>query len=1418
MRTQENLIINPDYLFETSWEVCNKVGGIYTVISTKALTLVKEYKDNYILIGPDVWKETHENPLFTEDQYLFKSWRQQAESEGLRIKIGRWNISGQPIAILVDFTKFFSEKDNIFSNFWENYKLDSLSGAWDYAEPALFGYAAGKIIESFYNYNLSHQDKIVAHFHEWMTGTGILYLKEEVPQVGTVFTTHATVIGRCIAGNGLPLYKDLESYNGDEIAHRFGVVSKYSLEKLSAQEADAFTTVSSITNNECIQFLGKPVDEVTPNGFEDSFVPSREAYLTKRDAAREKMFEVGEALLNQKMSRDSILLITSGRYEFHNKGIDLFIDTLGKLNSQEKIGEPIIAFITVPAYQSGPRQDLLARIGNPDFDNPLQEEYLTHGLHEPENDLVLQWIRKNNLLNRPEDQVKVIFVPAYLNGDDGIFNLDYYDLLIGFDGSLFPSYYEPWGYTPLESLAFHIPTITTTLAGFGVWVKDLFPTVKECISVVERTDDNATEVIEAMVSKVVKCSNKSEKEIIKTRLKAYEISRSALWKNLIIYYQRAFSLAIDNAAKRADKFRTKQPQALAPKYKSVVEMKPEWRKVLIQQRIPENLEGLERLSRNLWWSWNFEGSELFEQINKKRWYELKFNPVALLESLTFDELKQLSINDKFVSRLTDVLAKFDAYMAKGEEKPDEVIAYFSMEFGLHDTIKIFSGGLGMLAGDYLKEASDSNANIVGVGLLYRYGFFKQSLSLSGDQIATYTPQKFTHLPLNPIRDEEGNWIMVTIVLPGRTMYAKIWRVDIGRIPLYLLDTDIEENQESDRGITHHLYGGDLENRLRQEIVLGIGGIRTLEAVGIKPDLFHSNEGHSAFIGLERMQKYIQDERLTFAQALEVVRASTLFTTHTPVPAGHDTFPEDLMRRYLSHFSNHLNISWERFMNLGRMVEDDPNEKFSMSVLAANLSQEINGVSKIHGAVSCEMFSKLYPGYFPKEMHIGYVTNGVHYPTWTAKSWQQLYLKTFGEKFLSDQSNPKYWEKIHQVDDEIVWKAKMKQKDQLSEYLLQRIYDDMTRRNENPKLIFKLRDALPKNAMTFGFARRFATYKRAHLLFSNLDRLDRIVNNKEQPVQFIFAGKAHPHDKAGQDLIKRVFEVMHTPRFLGKILFVENYDIELAKYLIRGVDVWLNTPTRPLEASGTSGEKAVMNGVINFSVLDGWWAEGYRENAGWALKEESTYDNSDFQDDLDAETIYSVMEQEIIPYYYERNGNNVSEKWVSYIKNTIAEIAPHFTMKRQLDDYFDKYYNRMLKRSKVIIGKNYEMARYIAAWKRKIMRGWNNIEVVSVKTPNSTQKPLQLGEPFNAEIMLDLNELSGTDIGIEVLFGKKVNDVIEEPSFIKEMKLEKAERNMASYTCNISINQAGVYDYIFRLYPKNPLLPHRQDINLVKWIS
>ncbi|MCX6243188.1 MAG: alpha-glucan family phosphorylase [Bacteroidetes bacterium] len=1414
--TKEDPTVAPGYLFETSWEVCNKVGGIYTVISTKAPSLVNEYHDKYILIGPDVWKETHENPEFLEDKFLYKAWRLKAESDGLNIKIGRWNIPSQPVVVLIDFTPYFSQKDKIFAWLWETYKLDSLSGGWDYMEPALFGYAAAQVIESFYDYYVSFQDKIVAQFHEWMTGAGILFLKNKVPQVGTVFTTHATVIGRSIAGNGLPLYKDMSQYDAEGMAHRFGVVSKQSLEKLSALEADCFTTVSEITNNECRQFLEKEVDILTPNGFDDTFVPVKDDFFEKRSQARKKLFEVAEGLLNQPIAKDSILIINSGRYEFRNKGIDLFIDVMGRLNKKANLQRDIIAYITIPAYQFGPRPELLERMAKRDFSAPVTGEFLTHVLNEPENDAILRKIHSNDLTNAAGDRVKVIFVPAYLNGSDGIFNLAYYDLLIGFDGSMFPSYYEPWGYTPLESLAFHIPTITTSLAGFGQWVKALYPTIKDSVTVIPRGDDNDEFVVDEMIKAVIQVSNKPDKEIMKIRLKAFEVSRSALWKNLISNYRQAYSLALGKSDARIELYKGKQAIVQTVPVNGIHETHAEWKKFLVQQNLPENLSPLTRIANNLWWTWNSEGYDLFEMINRKRWEEFRHNPIQLIESLNYEELQVLSRNEAFMERLDSVTRDFDAYMAKAEEKPEKQVAYFSMEFGLHDTVKIFSGGLGMLAGDYLKQASDSNYNIVGIGLLYRYGYFQQQIAITGEQIETYTPQKFTHLPLQPVRDENNNWLKVTFAMPGRTMYAKIWRVDVGRVPLYLLDSDIEENAEDDRTITHQLYGGDNENRLRQELLLGLGGIRMLNLLGIDPDIYHSNEGHSAFIGLERLRNIIQHDKLTFYQALEVVRASTLFTTHTPVPAGHDRFSEDLIRRYLSHLPEHLNIKWEEFMNLGK-VHEGSSEEFSMSILAAKLSQEMNGVSRIHGAVTREMFSELYPGYYPKELHIGYVTNGVHYPTWAARVWQELYSKVFKEGFLENQSNPEWWEQIQDVDDELIWKTHLSQKKKLKDYLNNRLYEEMTRRNENPKLIFKMREASRDEGLTIGFARRFATYKRAHLLFSNPDRLSKIVSNPKRPVRFIFAGKAHPKDEAGQALIKDIYEMSKSPEFLGKIFFVENYDIELAQYLVSGVDIWLNTPARPMEASGTSGEKAVMNGVVNFSVLDGWWAEGYRPDAGWALNEQATYDNPRFQDDLDAETIYTILEEEIIPLYYDLNSKKVPERWVSYIKNTISGIAPHYTMKRQLDDYIRMYYEPLFERSARMAERNFELARHLASWKRNVLREWNHLEIISLNMPDSTHKPLILGESFKAEIIIDLAELSPEDIGIEILFGKKVNDEVKEPLFTREMALTKASKNIATYSCDIPFNQAGVYDFTFRLYPKNKDLPHRQDFSIVKWI-
>lgn len=847
--------------------------------------------------------------------------------------------------------------------------------------------------------------------------------------------------------------------------------------------------------------------------------------------------------------------------------------------------------------------------------------------------------------------------------------------------------------------------------------------------------------------------------------------------------------------------------------RSVVEQ-PIWKKILVQSNLPESLSPLRDLSKNLWWVWNTEARELFEYIDNDIWEECAHNPIVLLEEVSFKRLKELERDEPFISKMRQVSQHLNQYLEDRKILEGPEIAYFSMEYGLHDSLKIFSGGLGILAGDYLKEASDSKVNLVAVGLLYRYGYFKQNLNLHGEQMANYEAQHFSKIPVQPAMDSEGNWIKVEVKYPGRNLMARVWRVNIGSIKLFLLDSDHPENQEYDRSVTHHLYGGDNENRLKQEMLLGLGGIRALNLLGYKSDVYHCNEGHAAFIGIERIADLTNNYGLTYAEAEEVVRASTVFTTHTPVPAGHDSFHLDMFKNYMNHFPAKIGLQWNEFEMLGKSNVNE--DHFNMSFLASNLSQGINGVSMLHGDVSKEVLNHLYPGYLEEELEIGYVTNGVHYSTWTAQEWKDIHKKYFGESFPATQLDFEAWKNIYNVPDNEIWELRKKLRSKLIDYIKQRFSDNWFKRNENPKLISEVMGQLDPNALTIGFARRFATYKRANLLFRNLDRLSEIVNNPERPVQFIFAGKAHPADKAGQDLIKYIVEVSKLPEFRGKILFVQNYDMNLAKMLLQGVDVWLNTPTRPLEASGTSGEKGVMNGTLHFSVLDGWWVEGYQKNAGWALPAERTYDVQDFQDELDAETIYNLLEDDITASFYERNKQGVSEKWVGYIKNTIAHVAPNFTTGRMIRDYQDRYYNPQFNRSKKINNDNFKLAKEMAAWKYKISSIWDKIEVISIDISDGINNIMKIGQEYPVSVYLDLKGLACNEIGLELVVSKYNND---KPVIIEtiEFQAENCDENICCYKHNFQPNHPGSFNYGFRIYPKNENLPHRQDFRYIRWI-
>ncbi len=1153
----------PDYLFEISWEVCNKMSDLHSLLSKKAEHMCQHHQDKYISIGPDVWKETHQHPEFLEDGELLRSWREHAAEKGIFVRVGRWQVPGEPIAILVDFTPLFGQKDKIFTDFWLKFGLNSLSGQWDYTEPAMFGYAAAQVIESFYDFHLSVHDRLACHFHEWMTGTGVLYLHDHVPQAGTVFTIHKAILLKALEDAGRDLNGLTEEVEAEALAQELGVVSKHSLEKAAAQQADAFTVVD------------------------------------------------------------------------------------------EEIA------------------------------------------------LLAQW-------------------------------------MLGFEAA---------GITPRGALP------------------DDKPVAGEDSTLVHQVYDTV----------------------------------------------------LDAAAGRFDQYKDKKQPVRAVSMPPVESMRPKWKKLSIEIKLPEALKALPELARNIWWTWNYEAIELFERIDPELWKSCNKNPILLMENLNMEHFERLQQDEDFMKAYDHVVQKFHDYMEEGKNKRSKKIAYFSMEYGLNEHIKIYSGGLGVLAGDFLKQASDDNVDMVGIGILYRYGYFTQGLSIHGEQLDNYYPHDFAKMFALPVRDEQGERIRISIAFPGRTLHARVFRIDVGRIPLYLLDTDISENQSVDRFVTHQLYGGDWENRFKQEFLLGIGGIRILDALNIKAEVYHCNEGHAAFTGLERLRKYVQDDKLSFHEALEVVRASSLFTTHTPVPAGHDFFSEDMLRTYMPHYADRLGISWETFMGLGKMNPDESKESFSMSVLAAKLAQQVNGVSQIHGKVSRNMFTELYPGYFPEELHIGHVTNGVHFGSWTAREWQQLYAKTFGESYLNDVSSAEAWEGIKQLPDHEIWELRMQARKKLFRFIEERLLTNLPRRQETPRKIYQLMESVDEDALTIGFARRFATYKRAHLLFNDLERLARIVNKPGMPVQFIYAGKAHPADKAGQELIKHILEISRRKEFHGKIIFLEDYDMELGRELVKGVDIWLNTPTRPMEASGTSGQKAVLNGVMNFSVMDGWWAEGYKEEAGWKLKEEKTFDNQDFQNELDAETLYSILETEIAPMFYQRNQEGIPEEWVRWIKNCIAGIAPHFTNKRMMDDYFSRFYDKLFVSSEKMYRNDFQMARAMVQWKNRVLRSWDKVSVVDRKLMHNSGRTLLLGEPFMAQLSLNVGQLKASDFGVEVVFVQKSPDGRREIVSVYEMEQVKAEKKRVTLRCEIPANRTGVFNYAFRMFPKHPELAHRQDFNLIRWI-
>lgn len=1325
------------------------VGGIHTVLATKVEEMQKSYGDGYIVMGP--WLPNEDKRAFIEED-LFPHVREALAKQGIPIHTGRWDVPGSPRCVLVDFTRAYKDKDTVLEWMWSHFGVDSLSGGWDYIEPVLFGHTCGRVIEAFVEGSaIAPHCDVIAQWHEWMVGSGLLYLKRHQPQIAGVFTTHATVLGRAISGRGERLDEALLHDDTIERARHLGIGAKASLESALAREADCFTTVSQTTAEESRYVLDRVPDVILLNALGTRFPDPGHIEPKARARTRQTLQRLAMATTGTEYSEKDVFAITSGRYEFLNKGIDLVLDSLSDL--RERLADTdrrIVCFVCTPSDAIGPvpavarayRDGAAGTTGN-----------LTHRLRDPQNDPTLNALTGLNMENSASERVHVILVPIYLDGTDPLLPQSYYELLAGFDVSIFPSYYEPWGYTPLESVGYGIPTVTSDLAGFGQWTAACDAVDPQAVYVLPRANssyDDARANLTDHLDRFVRLDVPMREQL---GAEAYRLSQLARWEHFGTYYRDAHERALAAQRERmsADtappRERRQTPRAESMPLEFVVgdRDRPHMLGFTVKNRIPETLARLRDLSMNLWWSWNPDAEELFRILDEAAWKRCAHNPVTLLEELSQRVFDERASDSAYVQKLNDVLAQFDAYMAQRADKNVDV-AYFCMEYGIHESMPLYSGGLGVLAGDHLKAASDENTGLVAVGLAYRSGYFRQRIDRRGRQQSEATVTDPHSLPMRRVRDENGDPIVVTLRFPGRAVTIGAWKLQVGTVPLYLLDCDLDENEEADRTLTAQLYSGDQEWRLQQEIVLGVGGRALLDRLGIQPKVFHINEGHAAFLILSRTHKLVTGSGLDFDTAFETVRRTTVFTTHTPVAAGHDAFPETMVRPYFAPYEEQLHIHWDRIMGLGRNAGAGAESPFSMTLLGLHGSARINGVSQIHAGVSRRNLAPVAPGYDASELPIEPITNGVHRGSWLAAPYQRLLYAA-----LENERHPwpeKLERAVASISDEDIRNTRAELKQALLADISKRVEAGGDRRGESPALRRQIINALDPNALVIGFARRFAPYKRATLLFRDLEALGRIL---QRPILFLFAGKAHPADEMGQDLVRQIFELSRKPEYIGKIVLLEDYDMDLARRLVQGCDVWLNTPTPPLEASGTSGMKAAMNGALNLSIADGWWAESYDGTNGWIIGGEQ-FDNADHQDDYDSQHLYQLLEDEVLPAYADKDGR-ITDTWLKMLRRAMITSLHDFSASRMLEDYTRMFYGPAAAECEAFRADDFQRARAVAADKQRVRKAWRDVRISDVRMSGLDEDSIYAGDEMWASATVEHAGLEATDVLVQLVVGE-----------------------------------------------------------------
>jgi len=1412
------------YLFEVSWEVCNKVGGIYTVITSKLREAVASYGDNYYLLGPDL----KTNADFEEtDEGCWRMIREKIALKDIHCRFGRWKIAGEPKAILVNSGKKYN-KDQLLYTIWEEHGVDSIAGGWDYIEPVMFSYACGEVIKTIYNILAKPEGHTaVAHFHEWMCGAGLLFLKKQAPEIGRVFTTHATILGRSLAGSGVDIYTNMEQISPQKEATAHNITAKYSMEVASAREADCFTTVSNITASEASNFLGCVPDLVTPNGLDISNIPDLSQDRTSVLNVRQHLLHKASHFLGREFPDHTKIMIISGRYEFSNKGVDVFLNALAHLEKDLGENESILVYLAVIAGHTGLNPRLQSDFAQSDT---AGGHIATHRLSYEASDPILQTCNRLKFVNDHNNRIHIIFIPAYLDGNDGLINIPYYEALSGCDLGIFPSYYEPWGYTPLECAAYSVPTVTTDQAGFGLWVREIFGE-SQGIILLERKNRSNEEIEEHLYQVLLKFVSQSDEALMEQRIAARRVSEKADWREFYKFYLTGYNKALVKVQERLSSLQVREEEHDQKHvFAGAVSTQPHFRHFTAVSNLPKGLTRLRELSRNIWWAWHPRVFDLFASMSPRLWAETDNNPVKFLEIISHDTLEEAANNPLYMARYEHTLQMFDHYME--DRKPHlalaptedintmHPVAYFSTEYGLHESIPIYSGGLGTLSGDHLKTAGDLNIPLVGIGLFYKNGYFRQVIDSHGIQIAEYPENNPSDLPLHLVQDDSGNEVRISIDLPGRTLYANIWEIKVGKTSLYLLNTNLPQNTTQDRHITDRLYASDQRTRIEQEILLGVGGVKLLRKLGLKPRVYHINEGHSAFLLLERISELMLEEGLSFAEAVEMVKGSSIFTTHTPVEAGNERFSKELMEYYFSGFVRRTGITWSQFWELGQKEQGD-DKPFFMTVLALKLSNMSNAVSAIHGQISRHMWKDVWKGYHTTDIPIRHITNGIHMMSYIAPRMKDLLDGFLGLNWHNCLSDPKIWRKIGDIPDTLLWRTRFDIKQRFISFLRDRISQQYGAYGSSKLWQEEILSKVDSTSLIIGFARRFAPYKRADMLFTDLDRLDRILNNKTRPVHIVFAGKAHPNDDMGKNLVRRIVEICKDERFRGKILFIEDYNIRVARHLVQGVDLWLNNPRRPLEASGTSGQKVIANGVLNASVSDGWWPEGYDGSNGWNIGPHvvNYTEPGANADEEDADSLYNLLENTIVPMFYERDASGLPTRWIQMIKRSMMSLGPLFNTERMLLEYYNDMYLPTAKRSTDLHRDSYAMAKEIADWKSKLHTRFASLRLLDFVVEGFRGDVIHVDDVLSVTVNIDAGKMNPDEIRVEMIVGKKGTDTDEKNDKITYVPLGMANGenpSLLTFFTHYTIPENGSYYYGVRVMPYHPLLSSKVEADLIFW--